>query len=956
MRNSFLLLYFIFIPFVVFSSIPEIDKLLEKAKKYQEAEKFDRSLKLFQEAEVLVLKDSSYSAKELFQIYRGIGGCYTEKKVFDRASEFYKKVESVVKNNNEIDTIMKASLLSSYADLYSAKQEYEKAAEYYFKYCKKIELVYKDDEKLLKSYIYSNVKGGTCLLRVGRMKEAIDIFTALKPAFPADKFLDLKYMMLSNLGFCYEELGEIDKAIIQFEKCESINDKLKIKETSAANNLGFIYYIAMEDSKKAKYYFKKVLNIIDSDPKANKDMYCYAANNISAIYFDQKQYDKAYKYIDIALKSAIKAHGLQFPFTNQILSQKGRILMLKGKIQEAEKLFDEANENLSIDINNRKTFEDISFTGKLHNVILQQSKAYLELYQRTGELKVLEKSNYLSDLNIVILDKGRSLLTDADSKAALNNSARDFYHLKVKILEFLYLETEDKKYINNALELFEKTNNFTLLESVLKSNDSHHMGLPQEIFDEENNLKTRLAEAESNLFQKQSDSLLDTIQMLEFEKKVDDCKSKYREFIADLKKNHSRYFKLNYSDEVVTLDELQNNFLEEDQTLIHYYLSEDEIHCIAITENEVGFYLIDNKENVIESVHQLREGIIKAHKDRDSSSGLPEMNDASFDLYHALIRPIKIPLKNKLIIVPMGELSYIPFEILLKSTPIKHAEFYDYQFLLKDHAISYGYSSTLLYDAKAKTDEKKVAKFVGFGPSFNSRKIASNRSELVSLSYNKKEVRSIKEIAGGDIFLDDEASKEKFVEICGAYQILHLATHGVSNSDDGENSYLAFSENEVDSNSSLLYARDIYNLDLDTELVVLSACETAIGELQDGEGVISLSRAFTYAGARSNITTLWQVNDGAASILMQNFYKELKLGASKDEALRKAKLNYIAKSANEHSHPFYWSAFIPTGDMEAIKMPVPSNFSQYILFGLIGITLLLLGTYVYKSRFRTLSN
>lgn len=951
MRTIILLFYTVLLPICVFSNNIESENLIVQAKAFQKAKKFYKALNLLNKAESLVKIDSSYSEKDLFPIYHAFGDCYFDKEDYKKTFEYLQKAEKLLESKQTVDINKVANLWHSYGELYVAQKEHEKAGSYYLKYCTEVEGFYKNDKEVEALYFKNKKKAGTSYLRAGQVVLAKEIYLEVIPAFPKDKYLKTQYITRGNLGYCYDELGEYDKAIEQYEICESLNENLEVKYTSATNNLGSLYFVATGDYDKAEYYYKKVLNIIDKNPTAKKDNYCYAAKNLCTIYFERKDYDKAYKYINMALKSGLKIYGPEFHLTNEILSEKGRILMHKGKIKQAEALFDQANKNLSIDPNDKGTYENMPYTPQLHNVILHQSKAYMELYERTNDLSMLKKGNFLSDVTIAIINSARSSLSNSDSKAALMNAASAVFQLKVQILEYLYSETKNKQYVNDAFELFEKTNNFILLEAVLKNDVANRLGLPQEIFDQENNLKAKLAEAESSLYEKQVYTPNDSIGIKADEKLVANCKSEYRSFVADLKKNHSRYFNLNYSDEVVNIEQLQQKFLGEDQTLIHYYVSEEVIHCIAITKNEVGFYLLPNKEIIIENVKTLRDGIFQAHKMSNSSAGLASVNKASFDLYNALIKPIEIPLKKKLIFIPMEELAYIPFDVLIKTEPIKHAEFYDYKFLLRDHAISYAYSSTLLNDANSKKNIKETsANFVGFAPVFNSRKIASIRSELVSLAHNESEVNKINEIVGGDVFAELDASKEKFVALCGDYKILHLATHGVSNSDEGENSYLAFSENELVDENSLLYARDIYNLNLDADLVVLSACETAIGEVQLGEGVISLSRAFTYAGARSNITTLWQVNDEAASILMENFYKELKLGVPKDEALRNAKLTYIKNCSNEFAHPFYWSAFIPTGDMASIKIEEPKNYIQSGMLGLFGVSLLGIGGYLLKRR------
>jgi len=161
----------------------------------------------------------------------------------------------------------------------------------------------------------------------------------------------------------------------------------------------------------------------------------------------------------------------------------------------------------------------------------------------------------------------------------------------------------------------------------------------------------------------------------------------------------------------------------------------------------------------------------------------------------------------------------------------------------------------------------------------------------------------------------------------------------------GEFSYIAF-QNEADStavNNSRLYVNELYNLELNADLVVLSACETGLGELKRGEGVISLARGFTYAGAKSTLTSLWSVNDAQTTKLMESFYTNLKDGMTKDKALRKAKLDYLN---NENLNaPYFWAGFIPAGDMSAI-----SSNTNYWYWALGILIALLLAWFLFKRK------
>jgi len=101
--------------------------------------------------------------------------------------------------------------------------------------------------------------------------------------------------------------------------------------------------------------------------------------------------------------------------------------------------------------------------------------------------------------------------------------------------------------------------------------------------------------------------------------------------------------------------------------------------------------------------------------------------------------------------------------------------------------------------------------------------------------------------------------------------------------------------------------------------VVLSACETGLGKIEQGEGIRSLGRNFMEAGAQATIISLWNVNDKSTALIMTDFYKQLKAGKPKDEALRQAKLNYLQRATQKNSHPYFWAAFIPAGDMSVLE-------------------------------------
>ncbi|MGK7369110.1 MAG: CHAT domain-containing protein, partial [Candidatus Halalkalibacterium sp. M3_1C_030] len=225
-------------------------------------------------------------------------------------------------------------------------------------------------------------------------------------------------------------------------------------------------------------------------------------------------------------------------------------------------------------------------------------------------------------------------------------------------------------------------------------------------------------------------------------------------------------------------------------------------------------------------------------------------------------------------------------------------------------------------------------KFVGYAPVFSGSKMSnlpeiasrnnwdalpSTRYEIEQIAQSLEENRSLwARLTGGNtvqVFTGTDATESRFKNgSLNKYRYLHLATHAfTSDSADGK-SGIAFHP-ELDNRSEedgILYSEEIYGLNLNNELFVLSACETGIGEIRTGEGIIGLSRAFQYAGAENLMVSLWSVEDRSTARLMISFYEGLQNGNNADKALQSAKMELIANTS--YTHPRYWSPFIFIGN------------------------------------------
>jgi CHAT domain-containing protein len=367
--------------------------------------------------------------------------------------------------------------------------------------------------------------------------------------------------------------------------------------------------------------------------------------------------------------------------------------------------------------------------------------------------------------------------------------------------------------------------------------------------------------------------------------------------------------------------------LKEDQGFIEYFVGDSSLFAFKITKTEFEIFTLDAQESMMNRVGDFRKsiyGYFLSSKDRSEqmkSKYATQYADQAYKLYQNLIEPLGT-LPHRLIIIPAGPMCDMPFESLLTAEISNPEHYKSHPYLLKDHLISYCYSATLLKEMMYKKHLPTDYTYVGFAPSFGESAtsvIRGKRFALSPLAFNKPEIESINALlGGGTIFKDEAATENQFKEIASDYKIIHFATHGMANSNDPDYSLLAFTEIDDDQENEFLYVSDLYNLELNAEMVVLSACETALGKNFSGEGIMSLARGFSYAGTKSIFTTLWSVNDHSTYNIIQAYYTYLQQGLEKDEALRLSKLDYIERANNFTAHPFLWSPYILIGDTDEV--------------------------------------
>jgi CHAT domain-containing protein len=347
------------------------------------------------------------------------------------------------------------------------------------------------------------------------------------------------------------------------------------------------------------------------------------------------------------------------------------------------------------------------------------------------------------------------------------------------------------------------------------------------------------------------------------------------------------------------------------------------------------------QENLIKQISIIRDFEV-AHLVQSTNHYLETLQD----LYQQLILPIRESLveKSRLVIIPHGILNNLPFEILTSSS--EETDFRKQAYLLRDFSVQYAWSAAL-WTKDFSWSEKAAYTYVGFAPSYQTHTFAevspTYRAGLSELTYSIPEVKKADEYFNGEVFLNTNATESAFRTYAPKSRIIHLATHAFMDDKNPSHSGLAFSHDTDTLSDGFLHAYEVYHLHLPAELAVMSACNTGAGQIAEGEGIISLGRAFLYAGCRSIMVSQWLANDQSSSKLMSYFYHQLSEGKNKDEALRLAKLDYLAQADALTAHPYFWAGMVVVGDMEKVEV---NGFSWFWMVGL----LVVLGILLFISR------
>jgi CHAT domain-containing protein len=375
------------------------------------------------------------------------------------------------------------------------------------------------------------------------------------------------------------------------------------------------------------------------------------------------------------------------------------------------------------------------------------------------------------------------------------------------------------------------------------------------------------------------------------------------------------------------LKALQNS-LSANEAVLEFFTADSTITTFLLRRDTLIHSQITAKKEVEIQIKTFREAISAYFLSDTKSPDLylrtaHEYVEAAYWLYQKMIMPIETYLPENMTIIPDGILAYLPFEALLSTKPQRPDRFHTHDYWNKKHSLRYTYSTALLREMSESPANSAPQSLLALAPFYDgstqwhdslTRPLSDrNRTEFTPLPFSGEEVYKVAKLMDGKALTGKIATKAAFQREAGQYRTLHLATHARANDGAGDYSYINFAPTPEYPQGERLYVSEIYGLRLNADLVTLSACETGLGKMYRGEGVVSIARAFASAGARCILQSQWTVSDAKTRHLMIYFYQNLKNGLAKDVALHLAKEEYLRKFKGEEAHPYFWAGFVLVG-------------------------------------------
>ncbi len=777
---------------------------------------------------------------------------------------------------------------------------------------------------------------------------------------------------LNNLASLYKKIRKFKKAEKLLLKARAIRlDVLGNKHpyfAQSLNNLAHLYS-EMGDYKEAEVLFLGTLDIYDEVLGKNHRLYASTLTNLASLYEKMQNYTEAKPLLLEAKKIYEAKLGREHPSFSKILNNLASLYCNMNELDTALSYclksidancakINDIPLNLEVLDLEQLAQQNYYSNQQINSTILRLLQIVEKQYLETNAPRKLKQQYELAKVAMQLNERLRNSLSSEDDKLRILRGNTFFIQKGIETA----LQLENTIYEEEAFS-FAELNKSVLLSDAIKGDRARAFGdLPDTLINYEIALHEKLSKLKKKQYSKKGQEDPDVVH-----KEISVLQLEIDDFLNSIRNKYPKYHALKYENITARVADIQI-LLDDKTAFLEYFLTDSITYLFLITKEGVDLYSVDVKlSDLKKRIKEFRHILsnyksLSAYKERAGQVYC----DVAYWFYENLLHPaLNESSFENLIIVPDGELGHLPFEafIVEKKQDQKKTDYKKLHYLLNDYNISYSYSATLWKEnlvAPRKSNNGEILACAATYPTLNidkdrsvNRVISSVSSEeevpegdsvllelripylyklrakLQSLPAAKEEITALSKMFKGDFILDSAANETFFKQNADKYAVIHLAMHGVLKKRIPMLSGLVFTENGDTLENNFLQAYEISHMNLNADLVVLSACQTGYGEFEQGEGVVSLARSFMYAGVPSLVVSLWQVNDESTAKIMGSFYQNLANGMDKATALRTAKLSYIKQYDGLMVHPSLWSPFIQLGDSKPIYLKTQSTWKNW---------------------------
>ncbi|MCU0438580.1 MAG: CHAT domain-containing protein [Raineya sp.] len=730
-----------------------------------------------------------------------------------------------------------------------------------------------------------------------------------------EKGLDLRQKNnLADIAASYNDLGLVYQNIDPKKSLEFYQQAFDVYRTKYTSihpknavlftNIGLVqksekkYALAQENFEKAQNIWKSLY------PNGHPNE-AFVISNIGRIFLEKKQYNTANNYFQKSLaiyESVYKSKHPEIANTYNLIAktyfESGEP---KNALENVQKAFiNNSNTFNSTNIRHSPSIQEIiSYTTFLYTLTLK-AESLEQLYTtQTVRLSDLKTAIYNINIADTLINRIRQNATSKADKIQLGQISAELYERGVRLCHLMAIESKQKKkYNEQAFYFSEKAKSVVLLEAISDSKAKSYGNIPQEILKEEEELRLKITFLEQQIAQKPSENIL-----IEYKNQLFELNRQYDAFQKKLEKDFPDYFNLKYSSKSISIEDMRS-VLDNKTAIISYMVGDHHIYIFTLTKTKLELQSINKPEGFEDNITFFLNTI--------RFSAYKSFVKMGYKIYSEIFpKNLSSKIEN-LVIIQDGKLGVLPMESLVtkKLTLNDEVNFSNLPYLISKKSLSYSYSATLWYQNLTKSNSATNQGIALIAP-------IEFEGNIATLPGTEQEVNEIAAICRLKNFkvntLIKKEAQEKLIKALNLsdFSVLHFATHGLVDQESPDLSQVFLGKSEQEDGN--LFAGEIYNLRLNADLVTLSACEVGLGKLTKGEGLIGLSRAFLYAGAKNLVVSLWKVSDESTARLMINFYtnhlanKQITYG----QAMREAKLSLIQDK--KYAKPYYWAAFIVLG-------------------------------------------